>query len=216
MHPLTELWPRVFTLLAQPGFDQRLAAWKDQFWMRTGIPHPGETGYESRMHMFEEWVLLDLEAPRPLLGGLLQDGQLPEPDASLAQALLVSQHGLFVLMAPWTRTARFRDLLSGADFRLDEQPPVAGLEPGQILQTRFFAHENQVWAGLGRLVHPRGATEIIHRRVALLHAQGRTRLEILHLLSKLAWRSEHYPRHAPEAFYDFSHPLVQDIVADWM
>jgi hypothetical protein len=215
MHPLTEFWPRIFGLLSVPGFDRSLAAWKDEFWLRTGIPHPGESGYESRMHMFEEWVLIDREAPRSLLADLLQGGRLPASEAPLARAMLVSQPGLFVLMAPWTRTGRFRDLLSGADFRLDEQPPVPGLQPGQILQTRFFAYEDQVWAGLGRLVHPLGATETIHRRVALLHAQGHTRLEILHLLAKLAWRSGLYPRHPPEAFYDFAHPLVQDIVAEW-
>jgi hypothetical protein len=212
MHPLTEFWPQVFEALCQPGFNQTLEVWKEQFWLRTGTPHPGELGYEARMHMFEEWVTLDLDAPSSLLEKWVRSQSLPEGIYSLALALLSSQQGLFVLMAPWTKTARFRDLLSGADFLLDEQPPVAGLEPGQILQTRLFVHEDRLWAGLGRLVHPRAATETIHRRAEWMHAQGRSRLEILHLMAKLAWRAGHYPRHAPEAFYDFGHPLVQDLV----
>jgi len=215
MHPLTEFWPQVFSLLEQPGFDRQLSVWKDRFWMRTGIPHPGETGYESRMHAFEEWVLLDLDAPQNLLSVLLRQQRLPSDRIDLAEALITSQQGLFVLMAPWKKSAWFRDLLSGTDFSLDEQPPVAGLEPGQVLQTRFFACQDLLWSGLGRLVHPLAATESIARRVMELHGKGMPRLDILHLMAKLAWRADHYPRHAPELFYDFAHPLVQDIVALW-
>jgi len=215
MHPLTEFWPQVFALLNEPGFDQRLSVWKDQFWQRTGIPHPLETGYEARMHMFEEWVLLDLDAPETLLMSLIRQRRIPPDRLELALEMTASQQGLFVLMSPWGKTAWFRDLLSGVDFRINEQPPVAGLEPGQILQTRFFHHQDFLGASLGRLVHPRAATESIAGNVKRAHQQGRTRLEILHLMAKLAWRAGHYLRHEPEKFYDYQHPLVQDIVAGW-
>lgn len=219
MHPLIEFIPRIFAELEEPGFDAKLAAWKERFWTLTGIPHPGSTGYEARMHAFEEWVLLDFtehgRGPKPLLSLLAAGGALSGDLDELARDLIASQPGLWVLMAPWRGAAWFRELLSGADVRLDEGPPVPGLEPGQILQARLFVHEGRTWSGLGRLVHPLPATETIHRLVERFQASGRTRLEILHLLAKLAWRADTYPRHAPEAFYDLSCPLVQDLVIGW-
>lgn len=235
MHPLTEFIPQVFTVLKASNLEARLAGWKEGFWTLTGIPHPGSTGYEARMHAFEEWFLVDFTGhgldlargmngqgvppqsapPESLLAGLVRAGALSKELEATARALLASQPGLYVLMAPWTGPAWFRELLSGADFRLDERPPVPGLEPGQILQTRLFVHGGQTWAGLGRLIHPLAATETIHRLVERFHAMGRTRLDILHLLAKLAWRADNYPRHAPDKFYDMAHPLVQDLVADW-
>jgi hypothetical protein len=229
MHPLNDFIPRIFECLEEPGFEARLAGWKERFWTLTGIPHPGSTGYEARLHAFEEWVLVDFTehdrilpgtSPAPvdrasLLALLVRCGALSGELEALARDLVASQLGLYVLMAPWTGPAWFRELVSGADFRLDEGPPVPGLEPGQILQTRLFVHGGRTWAGLGRLIHPLGATETIHRLVERLHARGRTRLEILHLLAKLAWRADNYPRHAPELFYDLSHPLVQDLVVGW-
>jgi hypothetical protein len=185
MHPLTDFITRVFTLLEEPGFESRLSGWKERFWTLTGIPHPGSTGYEARMHAFEEWVLVDFmdhgRGPGSLLSMLLHGGALAGERETLARALIASQPGLYVLMAPWREVGWFRELLSGADFRLDEQPPVPGLEPGQVLQTRLFVHGGQTWAGLGRLIHPLAATGTIHALAERFHAAGRTRLEILHL-----------------------------------
>lgn len=219
MHPLSDFIPRIFECLEEPGFEARLFAWKERFWTLTGIPHPESTGYEARMHAFEEWVLVDFtehgRGPKSLLSTLLHAGALSGELEDLARALVASQPGLFVLMAPWREAAWLRELLSGADFRLDELPPVPGLEPGQILQTRLFVFEGRTWAGLGRLIHPVAATETIHALATRFHAAGRTRLELLHMLAKLAWRADKYPRHAPESFYDLSHPLVQDLVIGW-
>jgi len=226
MHPQAEVFPRAFALLDRPGFDRRLASWKERFWLLTGIPHPGTPGFEARMHAFEEWILLEddpvgpgvppvEEAARPgsLLAPLVREGRFDAPTEAAARALLAAQPGLWVLMAPWRKDAWFRDLLSGIDLVLDEGPPVPGLAPGQILQARLFALEGRTWAGLGRLVHPLAATETIHRLTGRWNAAGRSRPEILHLLAKLAWRADHYPRHAPEAFYELSHPLVKDLVS---
>ena len=228
MHPQAELFPLAFNLLDRPDFDLRLASWKERFWFLTGIPHPGEPAFEARRHACGGWFLLEDDPGAPcmaptavalrpgaLLTQLLREGRLEPSHVAMARALLAAQPGLWVLMAPWKRDAWFRELVSGIDLVLDEGPPVPGLEPGQLLQARIFSLNGRTWAGLGRLVHPLAATEAVHRLVGRWHAEGHARLAILHLLAKLAWRAGHYPRHAPEAFYDLSHPLVQDLVTGW-
>ena len=210
----TEWFDRVFGLLVHPDVVEELARRKEQFFVRTGTPHPEEASYEARMQAFGEWVLLDPPEPgkRPWLVSLLDRGMLSGELMAYARSLLASQTGLFVLMSPWRKTAWVRDLIGGADFHVTARIPVDGLEPGQIMQTRIFVHDGSVGVTDGMIVHPVFATEIIHQRVREMQTRDVPTMDILHLMAKLAWRASCYPRHAPEVFYDFDNPLVQDVV----
>ncbi len=213
---MTETNPR--QILVELGFSEMertggsfsCARLKEEFFTRTGTPSLEDPSFESRMNMFEDWVLLDV----PLASGLslLEDmifrRRIVPSLMETAQALCVSQPGLFVLMAPWKKEAWFRDLHLGADFVLRDAIPVAGLEPGQILQGRLYA-DSQLRISPGQLVHSKESTEAVVHLVRL--AGDMPALDLLHLLAKLVWRAGHYPRQAPRHFYDPANPLVRDI-----
>lgn len=212
-HPMDDFWAQVLGPLSN---EISHASWKhlqERFWMRTGKPAYDET-YESRMQAFQEWICIDGHPPC-LLARLASQGRFQEHIAQMAFSLASSHFGLFVLMAPWKQTAWFRDLLGGADFILHETPPIFGLVPGQIVQTRIFAYQNECWFTLGRVVHPENATETIYRLLPLLRKQGFSDLDILHILMKMEWRSRLHFRINPVNFYNPTHPLVQTIIAEF-
>ncbi len=208
--PRLRLVEQGFSDLEKFGGSLAPARLKEVFFTRTGTPSLEDPSFESRMHMFEDWVLLDvrLASGLCLLEDMIHRNRFDPPVLDLARALCASQPGLFVLMAPWKKQAWFRDLLWGADFVLHDAEPVAGLEPGQILQGRLHA-DSRLCISPGMVVHAKEATEAVATLVRF--AGDRPSMDILHLLAKLAWRADHYPRHAPRHFYDPENPLVRDI-----
>ncbi len=210
-HPLDDFWPSLFGLLSEEAHRREWVRLQECFWLRTGKPAQDGT-HESRMQAFQEWMFLDGPAPCRL-SRLVAQGKMGGALSALASSLATAHPGLFVLMAPWKKTAWFRDLLGGADFQVHEQPPIFGLAPGQIVQSRVFFHGDSLWLTLGRIVHPEHATEAIFHLLHRLRARGFSDLDILHALMKMEWRSRLHPRMNPAAFYDPANPMVQDILA---
>jgi hypothetical protein len=198
---------------AEPRKEDLLSARREHF-ERRGEPHEEDRTYEVRLNGMLDSYLYEyrpsgasattierfLEAEAAALG----------PDEVEAyRALASSVHALFEVRKIKDGVVVVRDVFTGKDHDVTERRTTAGLEKGDLLETRLLPFDGNLFFSGAFLYHPREARKPILAEVKRLKkAAGRGGTPdvpaFLAQLARMAMKLERYRNVRLESIYDFS------------
>jgi hypothetical protein len=203
---------------AEPRKPELLAARRAHFGAY-GEPHEEDRTYEARLNGMLDFYLYD---HRPAPGGpttidrfLEAEGAALEPaDVAAFRTLGLNVHALFEVRKIKDGALRLRDLVTGIDHDVTERRQVLGLEKGDLLEARLLPFEANLYFSGAFIYHPREARKAIlgevKRRKKAAGKGGTVDLvELLALLSRMAFKLERYRNVRLESIYDFSAEAVR-------
>jgi hypothetical protein len=151
------------TFAAPPWVEERERARAEYDALR-GRVYEDDTLFESHLRMFLEWYVLE----RPLEGGdppvvrALRDDGTRAGERPLLRALALSHRSLFEVVDVFRSELLIADLILGGLWRIDQDPPLDGIDPGDLFEARLYPWEGRVRFGPAFCFHPRSARESIH------------------------------------------------------
>lgn len=208
--------PYLDRLIAFASADDRkedLIAAKADYFLKTGEVHDDDKSFEMRMASFLDWYLFDRPA---------RDGRTPaaaffdarQADGADAEELAAFRgftetlHGLFEVRKLGKGLIRLRDLYTGKDYDVTERRQVAGLEKGDVIETRLIPFGGNLWFSSAFLFHPREGAKALAKEAKRRKKKEPERdpREIIWDASKMALKVERYRQIAVEKIYDFTLP----------
>ena len=189
---------RLASWATSPRFEAEVAAARETFFAGTGVVHEDDRSFEARMSALSEYYLLD----RPLAADgagrtparlfLDESGDALEPEARTALEGLTRTHsGLFEIRKLKDGLVLVQDVFEGGRHEVRERRRLAGLEKGDLVQTRLVPFEDGVLFGRAFVFHPRPARRLILKAVKRRRKAGE--LEDLAARQALLWRLAHWP-----------------------
>jgi hypothetical protein len=192
--------------------DDLLAARKD-FFARSGEVFDDDKQLEQRMASFLEFYVCDRVAPHhgatPARARYLEALKAEAPERAAAwRAFTETNHGLFEVRRIKPTEVRLRGLFSGIDFEVSERRQLAGINPGDVLESRLvpfggLLHFSPTWC-----FHPHEAAKRIKLEARRLVKAGT--VDEAAFAADCAQRSlkaDRYRQIAVEKIYDFSSKL---------
>ncbi|MDF1565225.1 MAG: hypothetical protein P1V51_19465 [Deltaproteobacteria bacterium] len=177
-------------------FRDELQAARERFFGATGEVHEEDAAFESRMSAFSEYYLfdyvlgLDHQGRRPVERFLEEQGEtLTTEDRAILRGLCNTRNGLFEVRKLRDSDLRVRDLLTGEDLEVHERRRLAGVEKGDLVQTRLVPFREHLIFGRAFIYHPREVRRLLlktakRRRKAGELAEPRDRERFLALLAR--------------------------------
>jgi hypothetical protein len=166
---------------------------------RRGKVHQDDELWEAWQAAFVEWYVFERVAPgeqAPLAIQTLHD--LPADRADVVRALVTSQRSLFEVRAIAKGRVELLDLLGGAQFAVDEQRALHGVEVGDVAELRLIGFGGEVRFGRTFIYHPKAARAAIVERARAMLAKGATRRDVIDHVAQLRVTVTRY-RHVPAA-----------------
>lgn len=174
--------------------DFRLA--REEFHNTTGKFEDGEAWFELRMTMFFDWYLLDRTGPNgrtPAEEYLWVHREiLPDEVHRQLELLTVTLRSVFRIDYIKNVTLLLSDLAGGGVWEVESVTPTAGLERGDILDTRIVFFKDRLIFGRGTVLHPREAHEAIHAIIARAMAEEMPPRELVDHLDKMRLKLDKY------------------------
>jgi hypothetical protein len=157
--------------------------------------------FEAHIAGFLEWYVLERPLPDgqpPVVVALREAGVAEERQL---RALALSYRSVFEVVDTFAGELLLSDLVSDGLWRVDQDPPLDGIDPGDIFEARLIPWASRVVFGQAFCFHPRQARESIH---ALLHAaelERKLRPEIVFALAEMRLRQSRFRNIAVEKIY---------------
>jgi hypothetical protein len=198
---------------AEPRKEDLLTARREHF-ERHGEPHEEDRSHEVRLNR-----MLDAYVYEYRQGGggqttierfIEAEGTKLFPEEIRAyRELAASVHALFEVRKIKDGTVVVRDVFSGQDYDVTERRTTAGLDKGDLLESRLLPFDGNLFFSGAFLYHPREARKAILAEVKRLKkAAGRGGVidvrSFLAQLSRMAIKLERYRNVRLESIYDFS------------
>jgi hypothetical protein len=159
----------------------------------TGNMADEEPGWDERMQAFLEWYALERKMDgtelRPI-DRYRQELTLSPEDVDAAAALAASHWSLFAVLAIEPGRAHVQDLLGGGCFIVHERRKLAGLEAGDVFETRLYSEGGKTLFGRSFFFHPRDAAQPIREYLAEAARSGDAKQDVLFRLAERRWRSD--------------------------
>jgi hypothetical protein len=169
---------------------------------RRGKVHQDDDLWEAWSAAFVEWYVVERVAPgEKLPPAAVTHRELAaagDPRADLVSALLTSQRSLFEVRAMAKGRIELLDLLGGAEFRVEEQRQLHGVEVGDVAELRLVGVAGQVRFARTFIYHPKAARAAIVERARSMLAKGASRRDVIDQIAQLRVQVTRY-RHMPPA-----------------
>lgn len=184
---------------------------KAEYFRLTGEVFEDDQIFELRMASFLDYYLYDRVSPLTQAtpaGELYQlrlQGGSPE-EANAFRCFTETVHGLFEVRKLGKGLVRLRELYSGKDFDVTERRHVAGLETGDVLETRLIPFAGHLLFSSAFCFHPRVAVKAIKTEVKRRKKKEPEPppVELVWECARRAVKVERYKQISVERIYDFS------------
>ncbi len=138
---------------------------REEFYKFTGKFNESEPWYEVRMTMFMDWYLLE----RKRMDGLtpneyflkLHQNNLDEQIILQLHYFAASLRSIFKIIKISGSEILLEDLINRGLWQTVWTLPLAGLQPGRIVNTRIINSKDTLFSGRGAVLHPEEAEEPI-------------------------------------------------------
>jgi len=178
---------------------------------RRGKVHQDDELWEAWSAAFVEWLVVE----RVGEGGLppavrtyreLRDAT--DPKAAVVGALVTSQRSLYEVRAIAKGRIELLDLLGGAEFQVDEQRAMIGVEVGDVAELRLIGVNNEVRFGRTFIYHPKAARAAIVERARGMLAKGASRRDVIDQVAQLRVQVTRYRHMAPARVYELGSRIM--------
>ena len=171
---------------------------------RRGKVHQDDELWEAWSAAFVEWYVVERVGEGgvpPAVRSFRQLRDAGDPKAAVVGALVTSQRSLFEVRALAKSSGgkiTLLDLLGGAEFHVDEQRQMVGVEVGDVAELRLVGAGNEVRFGRTFIYHPKDARAPIVERARGMLAKGASRRDVIDQIAQLRVQVTRY-RHMPPA-----------------
>ncbi len=191
------------TYASPPWVEERERA-RSEFDALRGRVYEDDALFESHLRMFLEWYVLE----RPLAGGeppvvrALGEERAPAGERPLLRALALSHRSLFEVVDAFRTELLIADLILGGLWRVDQDPPLDGIDPGDVFEARLYPWQGRVGFGPAFCFHPRSARESIHELLRRAEEAGRLGPELVFQLATMRLKHDRFRNIAIEHIYN--------------
>ncbi|MEJ7600479.1 MAG: hypothetical protein WKG01_21400 [Kofleriaceae bacterium] len=170
---------------------------------RRGRVHQDDELWEAWSAAFVEWLVVERVAPgHAIPPAALTHRELRDagdPKAEIVGALVTSQRSLFEVCSTRQGHVELLDLLGGAEFIVDEQRALHGVEIGDVAELRLVGlPSGEVRFGRTFVYHPKSARAAIVERARAMLGRGSSRRDVIDHIAQLRVQVTRY-RHMPAA-----------------
>ncbi len=192
----TEQFEKLASWATSETFQEELALARKTYFDVSGKVHEEDDSFDVRMTAFSEYYLFDhvLETDhagrRPVERYLDEHAEtLTTEDRSVLRGLCRTRLGLFEVRKLKDIDLRVRDLLTGDDLEVHERRRLAGVEKGDLVQTRLVPYKENLIFGRAFIYHPREVRKVLIKAAKVRRKSGvldepRDREHFLSLLSR--------------------------------
>ncbi len=216
---LHDAYEAVVQFASQGRFGAEITAARGEYVERTGDLFESDRSYERRLAAFLEWYVLDRPVKfstgegfpvTPLNLYLSEEAEDPQLRSTL-EPLGQGRLSLFEFKKTKGDILKVVDLLSNEKLNISGNGKVAGLEGGDILETRMFSmpmesDTAQYIFSDAIAVHPRGGRSAILKTTKLFRKKGEAAglsepIRLVHRIAYLANRCERYGHVDPKEIF---------------
>jgi hypothetical protein len=187
---------------------------------RRGKVHQDDELWEPWSAAFVEWYVVEraLSAGEPAAtsGDHLPPAALTyrkmaaagDARAPMVKALLTSQRSLYEVRALGKGRIELLDLLGGAEFVVNEQRAMVGVEVGDVAELRLVGTNGEVRFGRTFIYHPKAARAAIVERARGMLAKGASRRDVIDQVAQLRVQVTRYRHMAPARVYELGSRIM--------
>jgi hypothetical protein len=128
--------------------------------------------------------------------------------AAIVGALITSQRSLYEVRAMTRGSIELLDLLGGAEFHVEEQRTLHGVEIGDVAELRLVGVQGQVRFGRTFIYHPKEARPAIVERARAMLAKGSSRRDVIDQIAQLRSLLPRYRHMAPSRVYELGSRIM--------
>jgi hypothetical protein len=179
---------------------------------RRGRVHQDDELWEAWSAAFVEWYVVERVAPGeklpPAATTYRELAAANDPRAELVSALLTSQRSLFEVRAMAKGRIELIDLLGGAEFRVEEQRQLHGVEVGDVAELRLVGVAGQVRFARTFIYHPKAARAAIVERARSMLGKGASRRDVIDQIAQLRVQVTRYRHMPPSRVYELGSRIM--------
>jgi len=178
---------------------------------RRGKVHQDDELWEPWSAAFVEWYVIERagEGGRPPAAATHRElAAAGDPRAAVVAALLTSQRSLYEVQAIARGRIELLDLLGGAEFHVEEQRALHGVEVGDVAEVRLVGVAGQVRFGRTFIYHPAAARAAIVERARAMLAKGASRRDVIDQIAQLRVQVTRYRHMAPARVYELGSRIM--------
>jgi hypothetical protein len=177
-----------------------------------GKVHQDDELWEPWSAAFVEWYVVERTSADGLPPAVRTYRELRDagdPRAPVVAALVTSQRSLYEVRAmPKGGSITLLDLLGGAEFAVDEQRAMVGVEVGDVAELRLVGVKNEVRFGRTFIYHPKAARAAIVERARAMLAKGASRRDVIDQIAQLRVQVTRYRHMAPARVYELGSRIM--------
>jgi hypothetical protein len=181
---------------------------------RRGKVHQDDELWEAWSAAFVEWYVVERVGEGgmpPAVRSFRALRDAGDPKAAVVSALVTSQRSLFEVRA-LAKTSGGKitllDLLGGAEFHVDEQRQMVGVEVGDVAELRLVGAGNEVRFGRTFIYHPKDARAAIVERARGMLAKGASRRDVIDQIAQLRVQVTRYRHMPPSRVYELGSRIM--------
>jgi hypothetical protein len=180
---------------------------------RRGKVHQDDDGelWESWSAAFVEWYVVERAGADGLPPAVRTYRELRAAEdsrAPIVAALITSQRSLYEVRAIAKGKIELLDLLGGAEFEVNEQRAMLGVEVGDVAELRLVGANNEVRFGRTFIYHPKAARAAIVERARGMLAKGASRRDVIDQVAQLRVQVTRYRHMAPARVYELGSRIM--------
>jgi hypothetical protein len=167
--------------------------------------------WESWSAAFVEWYVVErvgADGLPPAVRTYRELRAAQDPRAPIVGALITSQRSLYEVRAIAKGAIELLDLLGGAEFEVNEQRAMVGVEVGDVAELRLVGVQNEVRFGRTFIYHPKAARAAIVERARGMLAKGATRRDVIDQVAQLRVQVTRYRHMAPARVYELGSRIM--------
>lgn len=177
---------------------------------RRGKVHQDDELWEPWSAAFVEWLVVErTEGDVPAAARTYRElRDAGDPRAPIVGALVTSQRSLYEIRALAKGKIELLDLLGGAEFRVNEQRAMVGVEVGDVAELRLVGVNGEVRFGRTFIYHPKAARAAIVERARAMMAKGASRRDVIDQIAQLRVQVTRYRHMAPARVYELGSRIM--------
>lgn len=206
MKSMLSAMDRLTAVFAAPPWDAEVGRARQEYDQSRGGVREDDELFETHLSSFLEWYLLERSlqgegsGEPPVFVALRGEGLTADERQSL-RALALSYRSAFEVVDVLRRELLLADLVRGGLWRVQQDPPLEGIDPGDIFEARLVPWEGRVYFGPVFCFHPRSAREVIRALLRQAEAEGRLGPQMVFALAEMRLKHDRFRNIAVERIY---------------
>ena len=191
------------------------AAARRDYEERRGKVHQDDELWEAWSAAFVEWFVVERLAPGhavPPAALSYRELAVDDPRKAVIGALVTSQRSLFEVRSITRGRVELLDLLGGAEFVVDEQRVLHGVELGDVAELRLIGlvtdAGSEIRFGRTFIYHPKAARAAIVERARAMLADGASRRDVIDQIAKLRVQLLRFRHMPPARIYELGSRII--------